>query len=147
MGEVFVVTGAASGIGAAVARQLRQRGDTVIGVDLAEPASGVVDEHVHMNQADLASIDAAVAGLPSGVAGLVNSAGVPPAERFPPAEVLRINFYGLREFTRRYLPEISRGGAIVNLSSAAGMGWMQNIVKPKPLAKPSQVVCVLILLG
>ncbi|MCK5325472.1 MAG: hypothetical protein KAJ57_05670 [Woeseiaceae bacterium] len=41
--------------------------------------------------------------------------------------MLKTNFYGLREFTRKLLPKMSAGAAIVNLSSGAGMGWRQNI--------------------
>ncbi len=41
--------------------------------------------------------------------------------------MLKTNFYGLREFTRKLLPKMSAGDAIVNLSSGAGMGWRQNI--------------------
>jgi NAD(P)-dependent dehydrogenase (short-subunit alcohol dehydrogenase family) len=41
--------------------------------------------------------------------------------------VLKTNFYGLRAFTRKVLGKISQGGAIVNMSSGAGMGWPQNI--------------------
>jgi NAD(P)-dependent dehydrogenase (short-subunit alcohol dehydrogenase family) len=125
--RTIVVSGAASGIGAATARLLRERGETVIGVDIKEPAAGSVDHFVAMDQSESQSIDAAVDKLPEGIDGLVNSAGVPPSPTFPPATVLKVNFYGLREFTGKLLGKISHGGAIVNLSSGAGMGWPQNI--------------------
>lgn len=125
--RTIVVTGCSSGIGAASATLLRQGGDIIVGVDISDPAPGSVDQFVHMDQADSGSIEKAIEILPSDIYGVVNSAGVPPAERFPPAYVLKVNFYGLREFTTKLLPKIARGGAIVNLSSAAGMGWPTNI--------------------
>ena len=125
--RTIVVTGCSSGIGAASATLLRQGGDTIVGVDISDPPPGSVDQFVHMDQAASGSIEKAIEILPRDIYGVVNSAGVPPAERFPPAYVLKVNFYGLREFTTKLLPKIARGGAIVNLSSAAGMGWPTNI--------------------
>jgi len=125
--RVIVVTGAASGIGAAAAQLLRESGDTVIGVDIKEPAAGIVDQFVAMDQSDSAAISAAIAELPANISGLINSAGVPPGPQHSPAMVLKTNFYGLREFTQKLLAKISKGSAIVNLTSGAGMGWAQNI--------------------
>lgn len=124
--RVIVVTGAASGIGAAAAQLLRESGDVVIGVDIREPASGNVDQFVPMDQGDSASIDAAISELPDNIDGLINSAGVPPGPKHSPATVLKTNFYGLREFTHKLLVKMSKGSAIVNLTSGAGMGWAQN---------------------
>lgn len=125
--RTIVVTGAASGIGAASAALLRADGDLVIGIDIKEPPAGSVDRFVSMNQADAVSIAAAVAQIPDRVHGLINSAGVPPGAEYPPDLVLKTNFYGLREFTTKLLSKISRGGAIVNLSSGTGMGWRENL--------------------
>jgi len=125
--RVIVVTGAASGIGAAAAQLLREARDTVIGVDIKEPAAGNVDQFVTMDQSDSASIDAAISKLPDEIDGLINSAGVPPGPKYSPTTVLETNFYGLREFTQKLLAKMPEGGAVVNLTSGAGMGWAQNI--------------------
>ena len=50
--RTIVVTGAASGIGAAAAKLLTESGDNVIGIDLREPAAGIVDRFVMMDQSD-----------------------------------------------------------------------------------------------
>ena len=125
--RTIVVTGAASGIGAAACRLLRQDGDMVIGIDIRQPAAGMVDRYVVMDQSDSASIYTAVSTLPDNIDGLMNIAGVPPSPDFSPSVVLKTNFFGLREFTQKMLGKISQGGAIVNLTSGAGMGWPQNI--------------------
>ncbi len=125
--RVIVVTGAASGIGAAAAQLLKEAGDTIIGVDIKEPAAGNVDQFVAMDQSDSASIDAAISEMLDDIDGLINSAGVPPGPKHSPAMVLKTNFYGLREFTQKLLAKMSKGSAIVNLTSGAGMGWAQNI--------------------
>lgn len=125
--RVIVVTGAASGIGAAAAQLLRDLGNTVVGVDIREPAAGNVDQFVAMDQSDSASIDAAISEMPDDIDGLINSAGVPPGPKHSPAMVLKTNFYGLREFTQKLLAKISKGSAVVNLTSGAGMGWAQNV--------------------
>jgi len=125
--RVIVVTGAASGIGAAAAQLLKEAGDTIIGVDIKEPAAGNVDQFVAMDQSDSASIDAAISEMLDDIDGLINSAGVPPSPKHSPAMVLKTNFYGLREFTQKLLAKMSKGSAIVNLTSGAGMGWAQNI--------------------
>jgi len=136
MSRKIVVTGAASGIGAATVALLRNDEDYVIGIDRNEPAPGKVDHFVLMDQSDFKSIEAAVSAIPNNIAGLINCAAVPPGPEFPPSVVLKTNFYGLREFTQSVLGKISRGGAIVNLASGAGMGWRQNI----PLLKEALAI-------
>jgi NAD(P)-dependent dehydrogenase (short-subunit alcohol dehydrogenase family) len=131
----MLVTGASSGIGAAVARELAVRGFHVFGTVRRvedEPsllAAGVTP--VRMDVADGASIERAgedVVRLLDGrlLAGLVNNAGVPgagPLELIPLDElrrVLEVNVMGVVAVTQTFLPLLKAArGRIVNISSIA----------------------------
>jgi NAD(P)-dependent dehydrogenase (short-subunit alcohol dehydrogenase family) len=119
-GKTIVVTGAASGIGAATAALVAAQGASVISVDIHRPAQ-VVGEFLRADLSDKVSIDRLVAALPGGAHGLVNSAGLPPT--WPPEAVLAVNLVGLRYLTNRLVPKLADGAAIVNLASLAGLGW------------------------
>lgn len=69
-----IVTGAANGIGAAIAQRLRQRGDTVIGID-REPGAGIVAADLSDPRARGAAAADALDRL-GGVDVLVNAAGI-----------------------------------------------------------------------
>jgi NAD(P)-dependent dehydrogenase (short-subunit alcohol dehydrogenase family) len=62
--RTIIVTGCSSGIGAASAALLKQGGDTIVGVDINDPATGSVDHFVYMDQSDSGSIEKAIAKLP-----------------------------------------------------------------------------------
>jgi NAD(P)-dependent dehydrogenase (short-subunit alcohol dehydrogenase family) len=123
-GKTIIVTGAASGIGAATARLVRAWGGRVIAVDRHEPAEAV-DAFFRADLSDRASIDALVAALLEGADGLANIAGVPPTR--PAAEVLRVNLVGLKHLTVRLVPKLADGAAIVNLASLAGLDWAESL--------------------
>ncbi|HMG49045.1 MAG TPA: coniferyl-alcohol dehydrogenase [Inquilinus sp.] len=123
-GKTIIVTGAASGIGAATARLVREWGGRVIAVDRHEPTAPV-DAFFAADLSDRASIDALVAALPEGTHGLANIAGLPPTR--PAAEVLRVNLVGLKHLTTRLVPKFADGAAIVNLASLAGLDWAETL--------------------
>ena len=125
-GKHFLVTGVASGIGEETARMLLGEGARVTGLDLREPAIGC-ERFVMPDQGDAASVDAAVRALDGRFDGLCNVAGVPPGDRFTPARILKVNFYGVRRLTLGVEPHLNDGAAVVNVASAAGMGWMHNL--------------------
>lgn len=109
MSRRVLVTGAASGIGAEVARRFVDAGDEVVSLDLKDTSVGVA-RHVHCDLSDVASIDAALDGE---FDALCNVAGVPGTA---PAElVLRVNLLGLRHLTESVVERIRPGGAIVNV--------------------------------
>ncbi|GAA3950790.1 coniferyl-alcohol dehydrogenase [Gordonia caeni] len=107
-----VVTGAASGIGAATASLLRHRGHEVVGVDRAD-GPGIIG----CDLADPAAIDALAQRLPAVLGGLANIAGVPgTADAYT---VLAVNVLAPRHLTALVLPRLVAGSAVVNVASVA----------------------------
>ena len=121
-GKKIIVTGAASGIGAETAKVVKSQGATVIALDINEPASNI-DEYYNADFSDPASIEAAVARIPSGIDGVCNIAGVPPTQ--DRVLVIKVNFLGLRHFTEQMIGKLNNGASIVNAASLAGLGWPQ----------------------
>ena len=122
--KTIVVTGAASGIGAATAQLLAAQGAEVISVDLNDPAEPV-GRFIRADLSDPASIHRLVDALPAGIHGLANIAGVPPTR--PAQQVLKVNLLGLKQLTLQLVPKLADGAAIANLASLAGMGWPQAV--------------------
>lgn len=122
-GKTIVVTGCASGIGAATAAELRRQGATVIGLDRNE-ADGV-DRFVRLDLTDPDQIDATVAELREGLDGLCNIAGVPPTE--PAETVVTVNAMAVRYLTEQLVPKLAHGASITNVASLAGIGWQDAI--------------------
>ena len=108
-GRTFAVTGAASGIGDAVARRLNAAGADVVSLDIRAPEAPV-DQHIPCDLSDPGAIDAAVDATEGELGGLCNVAGVPGTQS---AElVFAVNFLGLRYLTEALLPRIAPGGAV-----------------------------------
>ena len=134
-GLTAVVTGAASGIGAATAALLRERGARVAGLDLADHDS---DLPVICDVGDSASVDAAVATVAERFGGLdilINNAGIGATGDVTANSddewhrVLNINVVGIARMSRAALPYLiaSSHGAIVNTCSiVAAVGLPQR---------------------
>ncbi|MEZ5595312.1 MAG: coniferyl-alcohol dehydrogenase [Pseudomonadales bacterium] len=123
-GKRVVITGAYSGIGAALVTVLRELGaDDITALDIREPAG--VDRFIETDMGNPVSIDAAAAAIGDGVDVLFNNAGV--AATRPAEQVMRVNILGLKRLTERLLPGMRSGGAIVNTASTAGNQWPQNL--------------------
>ena len=122
-GDPIILTGAASGVGDATARQLIERGHQVISLDIKEPRAGVAAHH-HCDLSDPASIDAAVAKLDGRYASLLNVAGVPNA--VGDERTIAVNFLGLRHITQALWDRIADGGTVVNVASIAGNQWRKR---------------------
>ncbi|MET7768466.1 coniferyl-alcohol dehydrogenase [Nocardia sp. NPDC005366] len=122
-GKRAVVTGCASGIGAALARQLRELGAEVVGLDVASPTVGL-DEFHHVDMADPDSIDRAARAVDR-VDSLFNVAGVSSGIG-DPLRVVTINFLGLRRFTEALAQSMRPGSAIASVSSLAAAGYRDN---------------------
>ena len=125
--RVAVVTGASSGIGAELVRQLRLRGWRTVGLS-RRPSE--TDEHEECDVSDRASVDAAAARVlerhPQ-IDLLVNDAGIPAHARgfvdVDPErleQVVATNFLGSVWVTRAFLPGLGTGSHVVNVVSVAG---------------------------
>jgi len=141
-GGVAVITGAASGIGAALARSLASRGCDLALVDidaggLADTAqrAGASGVRVTMHRLDVTDA-AGIASLPEQVTSthrrvtvLVNNAGVAAGGTFEQVDaddfdwLMNVNFFGTVRMTRAFLPLLARERAaqIVNVSSIFGI--------------------------
>jgi len=131
-GKIAIVTGAAAGIGRAVAKALAAEGAAVVVADVdpdegrraAEELGGrfvptdvLVDDDLRALFADA-----------EGVEILVNNAGGAPGPHYPEAPVehwsrtLQLNLRSAMVATQLALEAMTEGGAIVNVSSMAGYG-------------------------
>ncbi|MBV9796158.1 MAG: 3-hydroxybutyrate dehydrogenase [Actinobacteria bacterium] len=129
-GRRAIVTGAASGIGAAVARRLADLGAKIVVADRDEQPARTVADQVggEVWVVDLADT-AALADLRLEADILVNNAGiqhVAPVEEFPPerfALILRLMVEAPFLLTRAALPHMYRQGwgRVVHISSAHGL--------------------------
>ncbi|MEZ4215593.1 MAG: coniferyl-alcohol dehydrogenase [Myxococcota bacterium] len=124
-GKRVVVTGAASGMGAAAAELLVDLGAEVHALDIAD-VKAPVHRFVRTDMASRESIDAALAALPAEIDALFNCAGVPHPP-FPAVDTVMINFVGLRHLTDAVIPRLRAGGSITSIASTAGMAWKGNL--------------------
>lgn len=126
---VAVVTGAGRGLGRAIARHLANDGYTIACVDVDPDAAASVAAEVggqaHVCDVGDAEGVSSLAERVGPVDALVNNAGVwrfGPLIGHPEADaelVLRVNVLGTVHCAQAFVPSMGRGGAIVNLSSAA----------------------------
>lgn len=119
-GKRIIVTGAASGIGHAVAEQLIAQGAEVHSLDRNRP-SAAVTRHIDVDLADRSSIDHALTQLDGNYAALLNVAGVPGTA--PPNTVFAVNTLAVRHLSENILTRLSPGGSVVVVSSIAGFNW------------------------
>ena len=140
-GLIAIVTGGASGIGAAIARMFVREGASVAIFDLDEGAANVIagetkhDGRIRVYRVDVTEPDmvgAAVAQTAfdlGGIGAVVNCAGL---NRFESPEsitpegwrrIVAINLDGPWNVCSAAIPELKRHGAgrIINISSAAGL--------------------------
>jgi short-subunit dehydrogenase len=131
-GRRVVVTGASSGIGREIARELARRGVCVLAVGRDERELEEVRAFgggVSILEADISTPEgqALVVERAGSIHALVNDAGVGWVGLFadmPIEEIERIvsvNLLALLALTRRLLPALSRGGHIVNIGSVLGL--------------------------
>jgi len=137
-GKTYIVTGAAGGIGAAVAARVAREGGRVIAVDLAEERlQECVSAHSVTNITPIAgniveqdSIDRIVAAADGKIDGLANVAGI--NDDFSPLHetsdalwerVIGVNVTGAFKLSRAVIPVMLEAGkgSIVNVASEAAL--------------------------
>lgn len=123
-GKRVVVTGCYSGMGEATARLLIDLGAEVHGLDYKD-ASLPLASFNNVDLRDPASIEAGVAAIGGRVDALFNCAGLP--QSFPPMDVMKVNFIGLRHLTEHVVKLMDAGGAIASIASTGGLGWSRRI--------------------
>ncbi|WP_333703474.1 coniferyl-alcohol dehydrogenase [Sphingobium yanoikuyae] len=123
-GKRVIVSGCFSGMGEATAKLLLELGAEVHGLDFRD-SSLPLASFTDVDLRDPASIEAAVAGIGGKVDALFNCAGLP--QSFPPLDVMKVNFIGLRHLTEQVLPLMGPGGAIASIASTGGLGWSRRI--------------------
>ncbi|MBS0342000.1 MAG: SDR family oxidoreductase [Proteobacteria bacterium] len=140
-GRVAIVTGAAAGIGQAVAQRLAQDGATVVAWDLPgaqAPAQLLAGTAQEADVTDRAAIDRALAATLQRwgrVDILVNNAGFAgptmPLDEYPPEvwqRIVDVNLVGVFNMCRAVVPALRRsaGGRVVNIASLAGKEGTPN---------------------
>jgi len=132
-GKRFVVTGAASGIGNAVAERLLAAGAEVVSLDRNTPTAAV-HRHAEVDLANPRSIDAAVEQLDGQFDGLMNVAGIPGTA--PADLVLAVNTLAVRHLTEMFFERLVPGGSVTIVSSTAGFGWPARLDVIRDLLSP-----------
>src|SRR6059058_2626698 len=137
-GKVAIVTGAASGIGRAVAQRLAREGARVMigdvnlaGLEETADSIGAAASHALLDVSDAAAAAdfvARVVGEHGGLDILCNIAGIlefsPLADLTPErwARVVAVNLGGVYNMCRSAMPNlVQRRGCVVNMASAAGL--------------------------
>jgi 3-oxoacyl-[acyl-carrier protein] reductase len=136
---VTIVTGAAQGIGRAIAELLAEKGGDIAIFDIAD-AGGVVDgirgqgkraEFFHVDVTDFQAVETAVGQVVKGLGKvncLVNNAGITSDKLLVRMKeedwdrVIHVNLKSAFNCTRAVIkPMLRSGGAIVNISSVVGV--------------------------
>ena len=135
-GNVAIVTGGASGIGAEVARQLHENGARVAIWDMADQAAS--DDAWQVDVTDLAAVELAaqeVVARYGRIDFVINSAGFAgptvALDQYDPAtwrRIVDVNLVGTFNVCRAVVPHLrtAGGGRIVNIASLAGKEGTPN---------------------
>ncbi|HET9123636.1 MAG TPA: SDR family NAD(P)-dependent oxidoreductase [Solirubrobacteraceae bacterium] len=138
-GQTALVTGAAGGIGAGIARRLHEAGASVVIADVDQEHAGALAAQLHARRAGARSIEADVSAPQDAermvsfaresfgsLDILVNNAGIYPTARFMEMDqelfehVLRVNLLGpflVMQAAARQMIAQGHGGTIINVSS------------------------------
>jgi NAD(P)-dependent dehydrogenase (short-subunit alcohol dehydrogenase family) len=123
--KTVVVTGAATGVGAALVDRLRAtQAERIIALDI-KPCDGPIDQFILTDLSDPFAIDDAINRLPESVDVLFNNAGV--AATLPLPVVMGVNVFAPSRLIAGLHQRMPAGSAIVNTASTAGGGFMERM--------------------
>lgn len=126
-----VVTGAATGVGAALLDILAENGAPDVTVLDIKPPTGPHSTFLQTDLSNRDALDAAASQISGPIDTLFNNAGV--ADTLPPEVVFGVNVLAPIRLTSALLPSLRQGGAVVNTASIAGMAWPKRLVEIKEL--------------
>lgn len=125
----FIVTGAASGLGLAIAKAIANAGGTPVCFDVNRPHEKIAHEVVDVS--DTRAVQEKVAAVASehrDLSGVVANAGIDACGRFEDIDagawerVVRVNLIGTAAVIRAALPHlIQNGGRVVTVASTLGL--------------------------
>jgi len=126
---VVIVTGGASGLGAAVARGIERAGGTPVVFDVNQPANGFAWERVDLARTrEAEQAVRAVAEAHGGIDAVVTAAGVDACGRIDAIEgerwdwVVGVNLLGTAAIARAAVPYLERSsGRIITVASTLGL--------------------------
>jgi NAD(P)-dependent dehydrogenase (short-subunit alcohol dehydrogenase family) len=123
-GKRVLVIGGATGMGAAAAKTVTELGGEVVVMDVAD-IDYPVSTAIKVDLRDKDSVDAAIDAIGDAVDVVFACAGVADGT----SGLMLINFISQRHIVDRLVAEekLKRGGAIVMISSVAGLGWQQAL--------------------
>jgi NAD(P)-dependent dehydrogenase (short-subunit alcohol dehydrogenase family) len=124
-----VVTGGASGLGAAISEAVSGRGGNAVVIDVRQPRNGVPFERVDLSRTrDAEAAVERIAGEHGGIDAVVTAAGVDACGRIEDVDgedwerVIAVNLLGTAAVVRAALPHLERsGGRVVTVASTLGL--------------------------
>jgi NAD(P)-dependent dehydrogenase (short-subunit alcohol dehydrogenase family) len=126
MSRTYVVSGSASGIGAAISSRLHEQGHRVIGVDLHD-ADVVADLSIPSGREEAVRD---VGALTDALDGIVPCAGIAGLTGTDPALVASLNYFGALALVTGLRPLLGTGSSVVLISSnsvTAQPGWSTEV--------------------
>jgi NAD(P)-dependent dehydrogenase (short-subunit alcohol dehydrogenase family) len=126
-GKRVVITGAYSGVGAALLDLVAELGAEHITVlDIKEPP-GPASSFVQTDLSAEAAVDAAVDAIDGPVHVLFNNAGV--AGTMPVRTVMAVNYLAVRRLTEGLASKMPQGSAVAITASIAGVQWATHLAE------------------
>jgi NAD(P)-dependent dehydrogenase (short-subunit alcohol dehydrogenase family) len=123
--KTVVVSGAATGVGAALIDRLRAaHAEQIIALDI-KPCNGPIDQFILADLSDPVAIGDAIHRLPESIDVLFNNAGV--AATLPLPVVMGVNVLAPRRLIAGLNQRMPPGSAVVNTASTAGGGFMERM--------------------